>query len=57
LGRVIGPEDFFKEPAEEEHALAKTAAEEAKCLGTLRAVEEFKEREAAHVLLPPRRLY
>jgi hypothetical protein len=32
-GRIIGPEDFIKEPAEEEHALeealAKTAVEEA----------------------------
>jgi hypothetical protein len=28
-GRVIGPEDFVKEPADEERALAKTAAEEA----------------------------
>jgi hypothetical protein len=56
-GRVIGPKDFVKEPAEEEQALAealaKKAAEEAERLATeeaerraaLRAIEEFKERE------------
>jgi hypothetical protein len=60
-GRVIGPEDFVKEPTEEELALAKalanTAAEEAEHLATeeaehhapLRAVEAFQEREAARV--------
>jgi hypothetical protein len=65
-GRVIGPEDFIKEPAEEEQvlaeALAKTTAEEAERHAALRAVEEFKEREAARtarlaeaarMLLPP----
>jgi hypothetical protein len=49
LGRVIGPEDFAKDPAEEERALAKTAeeataqqaAEEAERLAALRAIEAF----------------
>jgi hypothetical protein len=44
-GRVIGPEDFVKEPAEEEHALAealaKTTVEEAERRAALRAVEAF----------------
>jgi hypothetical protein len=58
--RVIGPEDFVKEPAEEERALAEAlakmaaetaaqqTAEEAKCLAALHAVEAFQEREATH---------
>jgi hypothetical protein len=54
-GRVIGPKDFVKEPAEEERALAKTAAEvaaqqtaeKAERLAALRTVEAFQEREAA----------
>jgi hypothetical protein len=50
-GRVIGPEDFVKRPAEEElalaEALAKTATEEAERRAALRAVEVFQEREAA----------
>jgi hypothetical protein len=37
-GRVIGPEDFVKEPAE---GLANTAEEEAERLAALRAVEAF----------------
>jgi hypothetical protein len=44
-GCVIGPEDFVKEPTEEERALAealaKMAEEEAQSLAALRVVEAF----------------
>jgi hypothetical protein len=50
-GCIIGPEDFVKEPTEEERALAealaKMAEEEAQSLAALRTVEAFQEREVA----------
>jgi hypothetical protein len=49
-GRVTGPDDFVKDPAEEEHVLAEAmaqTAEEADRLAALRAIEAFQEREAA----------
>jgi hypothetical protein len=61
-GRVISPDDFVKDPAEEDHALAEAVAqtaaeasaqhtaEEAGRLAALHAVEAFQEREAAHAL-------
>jgi hypothetical protein len=50
LGRIIGPDDFVNDSAEEERALAEAldqTAEEVERLTALCAIEDFRAREAA----------